>query len=202
MFALHSKFLVSSTVGLFFIIVLFLQKKESVALNHYELAPSPRIDRNEENEGCDTIGRLTNKAATITQHVESHVNAAFDRSQGEDKSEEKPRDLREISNSVVTKPGKSSEKGKERRVRFDLGAKEKKGRRVAMGNIPDIIVISEEAGGNLAFDENGKKRAYGEEASEDNDNLPTNLSSIFEDSRKRTATLPSVSDDEGTVVEI
>lgn len=180
---------------------MFPQKREAVSLNHYESTPNSRIDRHEENEECDTIDSLATKATTITKHVESHENAAFDDTQSRDKSEEKPREFREVS--VDTKPGKRGEKGKERRVRFDLrGAKEKKGRRAAMGNIPDIIVISEEAGGNLDFDETEKKRAYGERASDDDDELPADISSIFEDSRKSPATMPSFSDEEGTVVEI
>lgn len=129
------------------------------------------------------------------------MNAGFEG--GQDKPEEKPKGRRGISKTVDRKPGKSSEKGK-RRVRFDLReSKEKKAeRRAARGNIPDIIVISEEAGANLEFDENDKKRDYGEEASDDDDDLPADASSVFEDPRRRSATAPSVSDEEGTVVDL
>ena len=129
------------------------------------------------------------------------MNAGFE--QGQDKPDEKPKGRREISKPVDTKPGKSSEKGK-RRVRFDLReSKEKKAkRRATRGNFPDIIVISEEAGANLEFDENEKKRDYGEEASDDDDDLPADASSVFEDARRRSDTVPSVSDEEGTVVDL
>lgn len=180
---------------------MFQQKREAVSLNHYGSTTDSRIDRYEDHEECNTIGSLATKATAITKHVESHENSGFDHSQGQDKSDEKRREFREVS--VDKPPGKSSEKSKERRVRFDLrGSKERKARRPAMGNIPDIIVISEEAGGNLKYDETDKKRAYGEEASDDDDELPADISSIFEDARKSSATLPSVSDEEGTVVEI
>lgn len=73
-----------------------------------------------------------------------------------------------------------------------------------MKNIPDIIVISEEAGANVQFDENERKRAGDEVCYEDddNDNMPTDLSSIFEDSRENLASVSSLSDEDGVVVAI
>ena len=129
------------------------------------------------------------------------MNSGFEK--GQDKPEEKPKGRREISKFVDTKPDKSGEKGK-RRVRFDLReSKEKKAeRRAARGNFPDIIVISEEAGANLEFDEKEEKRDYGDEASDDDDDLPADASSVFEGSGRRSATAPTVSDEEGTVVDL
>lgn len=189
-----------------YIILLFSQKKKAVALNQYETTPHSRTDNNEGNEDCDTIDSLATNATTITRNVESHENAGFEHSQEHDKSEEKPGVDREISNPSDTKLDQSNVKGKDRRVRFDLrGAKEKKERRAARRNIPDIIVISEEAGLDLEFDKNEKKAACDEEVyddDDDNDDMPTDLSSIFEDSRESFASVSTISDEEGTVVAI
>ena len=170
------------------------------------ISPHSRTDSNEGNEDCDTRDSLATNATVITRNAESHENAGFEHSREHDKSEEKPGVDREISNPGGTKLDQSNVKGKDRRVRFDLrGAKEKKERRAARRNIPDIIVISEEAGMDLEFDKKDKKRACDEELCDDDgdgDDMPTDLSSIFEDSRENLASVSTISDEEGTVVAI
>jgi len=187
-------------------IILFSQKRKAVALNHYETTPHSCTDSSERNEDSDTIDGHATDATAITRIAESHENAGFEHSQEREKSEEKPAVDRKISNLGDTKPDQSNVKGKNRKVRFDLcGAKMKNERRAVMRNIPDIIVISEEAEANQQFDENERKRACDEDVCDDvddEDDLPTDLSSIFENSRESFASGSAISDEEGTVVTI
>ena len=81
-------------------------------------------------------------------------------------------------------------------------AKVKNERRAVMGNIPDIIVISEEAGAGAEFDHNERKRACDEDVCDDDDDMPTDLSSTFENSRESFASVSTINDEEGTVVAI
>ena len=187
-------------------IILFSQKKKAVALNHYETTPHSGNDPSEGSEDCDVIHSLTNDATAITRSAESHENAGFEHSQEHDKSKEKPGVDSKISNPSDTKPDQSNVKGKNRKVRFDLpGAKVKNERRAVIGNIPDIIVISEEVGAGAEFDHTERKRACDEgvcDDDDDNDNMPTDLSSIFENSRESFASVSTISDEEGAVVTI
>ena len=186
---------------------MFQQKREAVALNHYESTPSSRPDSGEINEAYDTVDNLASNVTAIAGNGESDDNAGFDHSQGRGKSEEKPEERQAVGNSVDKTPRKKRVPSAGRRVRFDLHeAKDKKAeKRAARKNIPDIIVISEEAEGNLQRDENERKRVCDEEEDNDEDvseNMPLDVSSIFEESRRRAATMATVSDEEGTVVEI
>lgn len=199
---------------------IILQKKEAIALHHYESTPGqPRPDKNEVDEAYDSVDSLETSSTTITENAVSHENAGFDHSQGQDKrAPAKPGERRDVSNPVDKKAGKRNSKGKGRRVRFDLRgpSKEKKAERRAAAakrnNIPDIIVISEEAGGSLGLDENEKKRGDDKRDGDNDEDMPADLSSIFEESKKMSkgvddpshspATVSAVSDDEGTVVVI
>lgn len=137
----------------------------------------------------------------------SHGNEGFDRSQGHERSEEKPMErqmvcelgedtpcqLRRATNTV-------------RRVRFDLrGTEDRKGeKRTARKNFPDIVVISEAADGSYQLDEHEKKRFCDNEEANDEDDKgknPIDVGSMFENTR-RSASVAAISDDEGTVVEI
>ena len=188
-------------------IILFSQKRKAVALNHYEATPHSCTDRSEGNEDCDVIHSLTTDATAITRSAESHENAGFEHSQEHDKSKEKPGVAREISsNPGDTEADQSNVKGKNRKVRFDLrDAKMKNERRAVIGKIPDIIVISEEAGAAAEFDHPERKRACDEgvcDDDDDNDDMPTDLSSIFEKSRDSVSSVSSISDEEGAVAAI
>lgn len=185
-----------------YIILLFSQKRKAVALNHYETTLHSRTESSEGDEG-DTIHGLATSATTIAKYAEGNENAGFEHSREHVRSKEKRGGAREMSDD--TKLDQSNVKGKNRKVRFDLrGEKVKNERRAVMKNIPDIIVISEEAGVNVQFDENERKRACDEVCCEDddNDNMPTDLSSIFEDSRENLASVSSLSDEDGAVVAI
>lgn len=187
-----------------YIILFFSQKRKVVALNHYETTLHSRTDSSEGDEG-DTIHGLATSATTIARYAEGNENAGFEHSREHDKNEEKRGAAREVSNPDDTKLDQSNVKGKNRKVRFDLrGEKVKNERRAVMKNIPDIIVISEEAGANEQIDENERKRACDEVCLEDddNDNMPTDSSSIFEDSRENLASVSSLSDKDGAVVAI
>ena len=182
---------------------MFSQKRKAVALSHYEATPHSCTDRSEGNEDCDTIHSLTADPTAITRSAESHENAGFEHSQEHDKSKEKPGVDRKISNTGDTKPGQSSIKSKNRKVRFDLrGAKVKNERRAVMRNIPDIIVISEEAGAVAEFDHNERKRACDGDVCDDDDDVPTDPSSTFENSRESFASGSTINDEEGAVVAI
>ena len=186
--------------------ILFPQKRKAVALNHYETTPNSCTDSSDGNKDCDTIHSLATEATAIARNVESHENAGFQYSQDHDKNAEKRGVDRDISNPGDTNPDQTNSKGKNRKVRFDLrDAKGKNERRAFMRNIPDIIVISEEAGMDVEFDDDERKRACDEDACDDddeNDDMPTDLSSIFEDSRESYASVSTISDDEGAVVTI
>ena len=187
-------------------IILFSQKRKAVALNHYEATPHSCTDRSEENEDRDTIHSLATDATAITRSAESHENAGFEHSQEHDNSKEKPGVALKISNPGDTEADQSNVKGKNRKVRFDLrDAKVKNERRAVIGNIPDIIVISEEPGAGAEFDHNERKRACDEDVcgdNDDNDDMPTDLSSIFENSRESVSSVSTISDEEGAVVTI
>ena len=184
-------------------IILFSQKRKPVALNHYETNPNFCTNSSEGNEHCDMIHSLTTDATTITRTAESHENAGFEHSQEREKSKEERGVHRDISHPGDTELEQSNVKGKTRKVRFDLrGVKVKNESRAVMRNIPDIIVISEEAGANLQFDENERKRACDEDVFDDDDDMPADLSSVFENSRESFASLSTISDDQGTVVTI
>jgi len=184
-------------------IVLFSQRRKAVALNHYETTPHSCTDSSEGNEDCDTIHNLTNDPTTIERNTESHENAGFEHIQEHEKNEGNLRVDRDISHPGDTKLEQSKIKGKNRKVRFDLrGAKVRNERRAVIGNIPDIIVISEEAEASLQFDENERKRAGDEDVCDDDDDMPTDLSSIFESSSESFASVSTISDEEGTVVVI
>lgn len=184
-------------------IIFFSQKGKAVALSHYEATPHSFTDRSEENEDCDMIHGLTADATAITRSAESHENAGFEHSQEHDKSREKPGVSRKVSNAGDTKPDQSNVKGKNRKVRFDLrGAKVKNERRAVMRNIPDIIVISEEAGAGAEFDHNERKQACDEDVCDDDDDMPTDLSSTFENSRESFVSVSTINDEEGAVVAI
>ena len=184
-------------------IILFSQKRKAVALNHYETTPQSCTDSSEGNEDCDTIHNLTTDAWTIARNTGSHENAGFEHIQVHEKNEGKPGVDRDISHPGDTKLEQSKIKGKNRKVRFDLrGAKVKNERRAVIRNIPDIIVISEEAEAKLQFDENERKRACNEDVCDDDDDLPADLSSIFENSSESLASVSAISDEEGTVMAI
>lgn len=184
-------------------IIFFSQKRKAVALSHYEATPHSFTDRSEENEDCDMIHGLTADATAITRSAESHENAGFEHSQEHAKSKEKPGVSRKVSNAGDTKPDQSNVKGKNRKVRFDLrGAKVKNERRAVMRNIPDIIVISEEAGARAEFDHNERKQACDEDVCDDDDDMPTDLSSTFENSRESFVSVSTINDEEGAVVAI
>ena len=190
--------------------ILFSQKRKAVALNHYEATPNSCTDRSEGNEDCDVIHSLTTDATAITRRAESHENAGFEHSQEYDKSKEKPGVARKISSNPgdteADQRKRQNVKGKNRKVRFDLrDAKMKNERRAVIGNIPDIIVISEEAGAAAEFDHPERKRACDEgvcDDDDDNDDMPTDLSSIFEKSRDSVSSVSSISDEEGAVAAI
>lgn len=189
---------------MYIILLFFSQKWKAVALNHYETTLHSRTESSEGDEG-DTIHGLATSATTIAKYAEGNDNAGFEHSREHDKSEQKRGGAREISNPDDTKLDQSNVKGKNRKVRFDLrGEKVKNERRAAMKNIPDIIVISEEAGANVQFDENERTRAGDEVCydDDDNDNMPTDSTSIFEDSRENLASVSSLSDEDGAVVAI
>jgi len=184
-------------------IVLFSQRRKAVALNNYETTPHSCTDSSQGNEECDTIHHLTTDATAIARNIESHENAGFEHIQEHEKNEGKPRVDRGSSHPGDTVLEQSKMKGKNRKVRFDLrGAIARNERRAVIGNIPDIIVISEEAEANLQFDENERKRAGDEDVCDDDDDMPTDLSSIFENSSESFASVSTISDEEGTIVVI
>ena len=182
----------------------------------------------ESSETYETVASVTTNTTTVIENVESHDNAGFDDSQREDRVEERPgegerQEMTEVA--VDEKPDKKEAINKDRRVRFDLrGVKEKKQRkerRAAMGHIPDIIVISEEAArseNHLEMDKLDKRRAADEDeegANGDGDeDMPSDITSVFDDSRKiargsgdqaqepLSAHVSAISDEEGTIVDI
>ena len=163
------------------------------------------------------------------------IEEGFDDNQGQKKVEERPgqKGKRQcVSKSVEEKPDKREANNKNRRVRFasDLSGSEerkvtRKQKRSAMGQIPDIIVITEQERarggnhGNQELDESEKEQAVVDDEKKDDtgdghDNMPADITSLFEDSRKvgrgsgdpaQTPTssyASTVSDEEGTVMEI
>lgn len=208
---------------------MFPQRRETVALNNYGSAPSPLPDPMESSETYETVASVTTNTTTVIENVESHDNAGFDDSQREDRVEERPGEGERQEMTKVAVDEKPDRKealiNKNRRVRFDLrGVKEKKQRkerRAAMGHIPDIIVISEEAarsGNQVEMDRLDKRRAADEDeegANGDGDeDMPSDITSVFDDSRKiargsgnqaqepLSAHVSAISDEEGTIVDM
>ena len=217
-------------------------------MNHYGAAPISSHDHNESSETYETLESVTTKARTVINDLESHENAGFDDNQGQKKVEEgfddnqgqkKVEERLEqegqrqcISKSVEEQPDKKEANNKNRRVRFasDLSGSEerkvtRKQRRSAMGQIPDIIVITEQERarggnhGNQVLDEYEKRQAVVDDEKKDDtgdgdDNMPADIISLFEDSRKvgrgsgdpaqrpTPSCASAVSDEEGAVVEI
>ncbi|XP_022809062.1 protocadherin Fat 4-like isoform X2 [Stylophora pistillata] len=183
------------------------QRRGAVSLNHYEFAPNHHSNSSEIDGSHDVVDNFARDTSTIVENMASHGNEGFDRSQGHERSEEKPMErqmvcelgedtpcqLRRATNTV-------------RRVRFDLrGTEDRKGeKRTARKNFPDIVVISEEADGSYQLDEHEMKRFCDNEEANDEDDKgknPIDVGSMFENTR-RSASVAAINDDEGTVVEI
>ena len=192
-------------------------------MNHYESAENPSNVFRKCKEVFETVYSEVSDPTMTAGDVESYNNVGFEPENGT--VEEQRGERRPLEISVEEKREKESENadksegsGKDRRVRFDLrGLKEKKQqkkRRLPMGQIPDIIVISEEGhrGGNSKMENNEERRAVDDES--DDDNLPADITSVFDDSSaigKEINNLAEnpvsvhasvISDEEGTVVEI
>lgn len=191
-------------------------------MNHYESAENPSNVFRKCQEVFETVYSEVGDPTMTAGDVESYNNVGFEPENGTVKEQ---RGGRPLEISVEEKPEKEYENadkregsGKDRRVRFDLRdlkeKKQQKKRRLPIGHIPDIIVISEEGrrGGNSKMENNEERRAVDDES--DDDNLPAAITSVFDDPsaiEKDISNLAEnpvsahssvISDEEGTVVEI
>ena len=191
-------------------------------MNHYESAENPSNVFRKCQEVFETVYSEMGDPTMTAGDVESYNNVGFEPENGTVKEQ---RGGRPLEISVEEKPEKEYENAdkrdgsdKDRRVRFDLRdlkeKKQQKKRRLPMGQIPDIIVISEEGrrGGNSKMENNDERRAVDNES--DDDNLPADITSVFNDPSaigKEISSLAEnpvsahssvISDEEGTVVEI